>query len=296
MAILEGSADYFVRQVGRLLGDYTITRSADGTCGRSRTMHNVNEAHKTVQRFLSSKGIQQGIFARKATLTQDSTYSDIYYLPARAVHIFSVQDGSDALWFPINSRNRPYDIGFHVEKISSAGYAGWQKTLHFQNCQPNDTLYAWVLEEPVRLSAGDGTYAATSITLEGSPDLGETIPDANYYVGADVAVCQDSAAALGATKEITASTTAGVCTVATWAVTPTASDDYSILTSMPRETWELICVEAAIKVAREDKTFESNKDSLREQLMDTRLDTILNCRKLAEGLPSRPREAEVWIV
>jgi hypothetical protein len=292
----EGTVDFFLREVGDALDDFTISRSADGKLGRERTIAHLHTAQVTVFRTLKDYGGHPSQLARKVTLTEDSENADHYICPPRTIGVFAVEDSNGLLYTPFGSRKYAYRSGFIVERAKTTNKYNNRICIRFMNYSPTGTVYAWVLEEPAKFSAGDGTYAATSITLEASPDVGTTINDDDYYIGTQFIVTQSAAAAFGLIGTATAYVgKTGVATVGTWATTPTANDDYSILCDLPRVTWRQITLEAIRIITRVDKRFGPMRDDMMQELAEVRQQTIIAMRNPADGFDNMPREVDFWV-
>lgn len=292
----EGTVDFFLTEVGACLDDFVISRSADGKIGRNRTIAHIQTAQVAVQRKLRAYGGHPSQLARKVTLTEDSENDAYYICPPRAIGVFAVEDDNGIQYVPFPSRKHYYRAGFLVERAQATTTWNGRLCIHFMNYEPTGTVYAWVLEEPVRLSAGDGTYAATSATLEASPDVGLTVNDDDYYIGAQLVVMQAASTAFGLIQTVTDYVgKTGVCTVGTWSTTPTSNDDYSFLCELPRVTWRQIVLETVRIITRVDRRFGPMRDDLLQELAEVRQEVIIAMRKPAEGFYNMPREVEFWI-
>jgi len=296
--MLEGTVEFFLKELGAALDDRTLALDADGTLVRARAMSVLNASQTKIMRALLDMGVREQVFARKATLAADSSDDDVSILPYRTLAVLSVEDGNDNPYVSVFSRKRLRDIGFIVERRASTTGSNYNPVLRWWNMDRPSTVYAWVIEEPVRLSYGDGTYAATTVTLEASPDLGETITNDDYYNGAEIAVVDGTY--LGQIREISdyvGSTRA--CTIATWTNTPTASDNYSLLSSLPRVTWDAIVYEAAMRVAMVDARWWDQHGvglaNLRRQREASLLEAFRVLAKPVRGEAVTPRRATYWI-
>ena len=195
------------------------------------------------------------------------------------------------------SRKYFYRAGFLVERSLDTTTHKARLCVHFMNYSPTGTVYAWVLEEPVRLSGGDGTYGAASLTLEATPDLGQTVIDDDHYIGSQFVVMQSDSTAyglIGTCTDYVGKTR--VVTLDTWSTLPTANDDYSVLCELPRVTWRWIVLETVKIITRVDKRFGRMRPDLVQELADVREQSMDWLRDPAEHFDNMPRQVTVWVI
>jgi hypothetical protein len=247
--MIEGGVEYFLNELGQALDDTTVSLTAAGTIGNARALNAINAAQLKVMRKLLKMGVREQVFARKVTLTDDSNDSDVSLLPYRTFAILSLEDGQGAPYPHIYSRKRTREAGAIVERVSTTTGRNFGWAVRWWNYTRPSTVYAWVLEAPVKLSYGTaGTPTATTIPLAATPTLGDNVLNDDYYNGADIA--ELTANQIRQVSDFVGSTR--VCTVATWTSTPSASVTYEFLTPMPRPTWDAIVWEAAMRVLQSD--------------------------------------------
>jgi hypothetical protein len=296
MSIQEGSVDHFLAEVGERLDDTTVSRTADGTIVRARTMNKLHAALVRCWSYLRPRSHWTQL-ARKITLTEDSENSNRYILPPRVWGVASVEDSNGIYYAPRGSRLRHYEAGFIIERRASTAGPNNRGVVRFLNYDPSATISAWVLEEPTRMSGGDATYTSTTMVLEASPDLGATVIDDDYYNGSQFIITQSGAATegdIGTATDYVGSTR--TLTMPTWSTTPTAQDDYSVLCDLPRIAWPYLVMETVRGVVRVDRRWDDIRNDLREERNETRIDALLALKKPAEGFDNLPRQAEIWVV
>jgi len=297
MSIQEGTVDHFLSEIGSALDDTTLSRTADGTLVRTRVMPKLHAAQVDVQSWLYTRGANPSQLARKVTLTADTENDYTYLLPPRTWGVFAVEDSKGVYYAPCASRLRHYEAGWFAERRASTAGRNNQMVVRFLNFTPTGTIYAWVLEEPCRMSGGDGTYAAATATLEASPDVGQTVMDDDYYNGSQLVITESGSTAFGLIGTVTDYVGATrVATVPTWSTTPTASDNYSVICDLPRQTWRWIVLEATRRLMRVDRRWDDMMNDFRDERNECRINALLSLKRPAKGFANMPREAEVWRV
>lgn len=296
MGILNGTIDHFVQEVGESFDDFAISRAANGTLGRTRVVSAINWAQRRVHQFLYSR-VNVSQLARKVTITEDSENDNRYLLPPRTWGVFAVEDSNGVYYSPRSSRLQHNQAGWIAERRASTQAANNRAVVRFMNFDPTGTISAWVLETPCRMSGGDGTYGAATVTLAADPDLGDTVMDDDYYIGSQFIIVESGSTAFGLIGTATDSVgSTRVVTVPTWSTLPTAADQYSVLCELPESAWPLVWLRATRRIMRVDRRWDDIRNDVREELVTAEIDALLALRKPAKGFDAMPRQADVWVV
>lgn len=297
--MLEGTVEYFLKELGGVLDDTTLSLSADGTLTRARSIAALNMAQTRIMRRLISTGVRPQVFARKATLAEDSNDDDVSFLPYRTLSVLTFEDGNGRVYPPVYSRKRLREAGIIVERRISTTGGNYLPTARWWGFPRPSTVYAWVVEEPAKLSYGKGAaYASTTVTLATTPDIGPTLENDDYYNGAEIAI--ESGSSAGEIREI--SDYAGstrIATVAAWTATPSTDDYYSLLTPLPRVTWDAIVMEAAFRIIQVDARWWDQHGVALANMRRNRDAAIMEAQqalgKAVLGAATTPRQALTWM-
>jgi len=289
MATYEGTVDYFLRDIGGRIRDWNLNEGTDGRNSRARVMEIFNLSQRTLFRRARAQ-IDVECLTRKATLTQSSSDTTLWYLPARTIGIQAIEDADEVGYGCVPSRIYTEQPGVYIQNRTDA----LGKQLYFRDVTPSSTVYAWVLEDPVIVSSGtNAATSSTSITLNATCQ-GRVIYDADYYANAPVRIT--SGADAGEIRTISASTTGLVCTVTAWTTTPTTTTDtYSLVSTLPRELWSVVCAEAACLMAATDKEIIDFLPHLKQEAAESWIDAMIALSRPTAGTVREPRQTITWI-
>lgn len=292
MATYEGTVDYFLREHGSRCMDFDLNEGSDGErLTRARSIELINLAQKTVHRRIR-RSVNAECLTRRATLTQDSSDTTIWYMPLRAIGVgLSIEDSNTTIYNLVATPLEVERPGVYLQ--NRAGTVG--KQLFFKDVTPDTTVYVKVIEEPVLMSSGtNAATSATSITLATTPGVGRNINDNDYYANSEVRITSGNDT--GDLKTITSST-ALLCQVASWttATPATTTDTYSIQCSLPREAWDAVSAEAARLQLRTDKELIDLADEIIAEAERTVTEAILEIARPYAGMVKEPRQTVFWI-
>ena len=291
MATYEGTVDYFLRDFGSRVRDFSLSEAADGDrVSRSRAIEMINLAQKVIHRRLVTE-VNSEVMTRSATCTQNSSDSAIWYLPARTVHIMTIRDSNTTHYRMIPTPLDPDQPGVYLQnRPNTIG-----KQLFFKDVTPSSSVIARVVEDPVLLSSGTNAATSdTSITLATTPGVGRDISDTNIFQGAEIRITGGNDA--GDIQTINSS--AGlVCQVTSWTTeTPeTTTDTYSLQCSLPREAWPAISAEAARLNMATDKEIIEFKPEIDAEAAETYQNAALALLRYTADMVKEPRRTIDWI-
>lgn len=296
--MIEGTLSHFIRDVGTILGDFTVSASADGTLVTERIARLTNLAQKRVMRKVLDMHVRPSLFARKATVTANAIDEYAYDLPARTLGVLMLEDSSQNMYTPVNSRKRDGEAGFVLEMRQITTGRLMTPVARFHNTEPptSSDVYAWVVEEPVMLSEGEADYGATDVTFDATPSsAGLLIDEDAYYDGSEVAVISGTyAGQIRQISDYVASTR--VATVAAWTSEPTDNDHYSIISGLPRILWQPIVYDVAAQIMHIDERWDNeDRSSIRKERDNSFAQAVRAMRGMAIG-PIGPSYQRVqWI-
>ena len=299
--MIEGTLSYFIREVATILNDPTVSASADGTIMEDRTTRFLNVAQRRLAHKLRDMHVRAALFARKVTLTVNTVDEYAYNLPPRFIGVAMVEDSDGIVYRYVPSRLRYHEQGYVLEYRQSTTGSMTVPVVRFINMFPasSATVYAWVIEEPARMSEGDADWGATDVTFDATPTLaGILIDQDDYYNGAEVAcITSDTAAAVGQIRQISDYVAATrVATVAAWTTEPADNDDYSIISGLPRVLWPCIVYDAAAAIALVDSRWDKDdRASIRKErdLSFNRAMEVLNSMAAGANIGARQEYAVV---
>jgi hypothetical protein len=290
MAVYEGTTDDMLRRFGERARDYTLASGTDGDrISQTRAMAMINKASFTVHRKVRRSG-NVYCLTREATLTQDSSDTTVYYLPSRAIGIFHVRDSDTTYYEEVNDPWDKDEPGYLIQKrLESTG-----KQLKLQELSPTGSVYARVLEEPVRQISGANS-TTTSTTLTVGTTIGTARNNADYFANSEICITSGNDA--GDIQTISSSTIGLVLTVSGWTTaTPAAgTDTYSIMNSLPRELWDAVCAEAAYDNLATDKEIIEFAEEMRRERDETFMLGLLDLIRASASHVKEPRQTITWI-
>lgn len=280
----DGSLIALLRDVAVALDDIDastgpkLSVSSDGLIGRWRAVESLVSAQREVVLRLLDYGVYEPL-VRRAELEESSSDTSAHVLPPRTVRVYSIEDANGVAYRNVYSRLRSDEAGFIIRN----GHVEW-----FNMARPT-TAYAWVAEEPARMSYGTvAASSSTTVTLAASPTYGVTIDEDDYYVGATIEC-------VGGTRVITdydAATRVAVVDTA-WESPPGTNTAYSICASVPRVALPAVVACAALRIARVYMALEHRRDALMLDYEEAFLRAATALSRPGTG-PIQPRRVIWW--
>lgn len=247
-------------ELGGIILDDTLAYGTDGAkIGLALAIPQIDLAHRELPGILLQRGIKERMLSREVTLTVDSSDDYLYPLPPRVTAVYRVYDSS-------MEKQEGYDPVVSDVDVNADGYRvePGLTAIRFVGTKPDSsvTVYAEVLEEPVRLSAGtvaENEAAASELVLPATPTYGKTILKDDYYNGCYITITAGTGAGTrGRVTDYVASTRK--CTMDT-AFTVSLSDSiYSIEMDLPRAALLAVYYKAALGICRVVKSLRPNRD------------------------------------
>jgi hypothetical protein len=248
-AFVEGGLPEMLRELGTELHDEDLSESADGLISRDWAARVLSTAARKVAKRIRHAGVPPATLAPcEFTLTVDPADSERYLLPRRARRVLYAKDDSG------------YYDSLDAGELGRSGFVHEGRAIRFRNVTPTGDLLARVMLDPVSLSYGISAAGtgSTSVVLAATPTIGITVLEADYPVGALIAM--ESGAAQGEIRRVTAFTPATrACTVDAFSSAP---DTYTFLLDLPPVMAPAVVLRAALILLRTDKSLDADKDRI----------------------------------
>jgi len=256
-------------QLGSELDDLSLAYGADGRDLQSRAVRALNQAGKKEWASLRGEGIDPLAWKQVVSLTVDANDDERYPLPPRARQTIMVKD-DDTQYHPLTTYQTAA-TGYVLEEGARA--------VRLRNVRVKGTVNAWIIQEPVQISAStvDASAGASTITLVASPSVGSTVVEDDYYNGALIGIA--SGTGVGEIKRITDYD--GGTRVATvdsaWTNPPVVAGNsvYSILTDLPQVAVTAQVLRAALQIIRSDEVMKEFYADIKEDYVAAHRDAVV---------------------
>jgi len=230
MAVLvETGLPEILRELGTELHDTALSESADGLIARSWAARVLYTAAREIARRIRRAGAPpMALDPYEFTLSADPADSAQYILPRRARRVLYAKDDSG------------YYDSLDAGELGRSGFVHQGRTIRFRNATPT---------------------GSTAVVLATTPTIGRTVLEADYYVGAWIAM--ESGAAAGDVRRVTAyAPSTKTCTVAAFSSAPSPGDTYTFLLDLPPSMERAVILRAVLMLLRTDKSIDADRDRI----------------------------------